>query len=57
MTDRAMKSTIEVLDDFISFFECTPGFISMPMEKLRLKFGGGKEGLNMKVVQSLMALR
>jgi hypothetical protein len=50
MTDRAMKSTIEVLDDFTSFFECTPGFISMPMEKLRLKFGGGKEGFNMKVV-------
>jgi hypothetical protein len=55
MTDRAMKTSIEVLEDFTSFFECTPGFISMPCEKLRLKFG--KANFTMKVVKNLMDLR
>jgi len=55
MTDRAMKTSIEVLEDFTSFFECTPGFISMPCEKLRLRFG--KANFTIKRVKQLLDLR
>jgi len=35
MSQRACNAGTEVLDDLISFFECSPEFISVPCEKLR----------------------
>ena len=35
MSQRACNLGTEVLDDLISFFECSPEFISVPCEKLR----------------------
>lgn len=32
---RALKSGIEVVEDLVSFFECSPSFMSVPVEKLR----------------------
>jgi len=35
MTQRLMRSGIEVLGDLLSFFESSPAFISVACEKLR----------------------
>lgn len=35
MTQRQVNMGVEVLDDLVSFFECSPAFISVPCEKLR----------------------
>jgi len=45
---------IEVLDDLVSFFECSPAFISVPCEKLRRTQG---PNFNKKIVNALMSLR
>jgi len=54
MTHRSLKSGIEVLDDTVTFFECTPAFISLPCEKLRRTQG---KQFNYKIVSALMNLR
>ena len=54
MTHRSLKSGIEVLDDMVTFFECTPAFISLPCEKLRRTQG---KQFNYKIVTALMNLR
>jgi hypothetical protein len=35
MSPRVLKSGIEVLEDIVTFFECSPSFVSLPCEKLR----------------------
>jgi hypothetical protein len=35
MTVRQLNLGVEVLEDMVSFFECSPDFISVPCEKLR----------------------
>jgi len=54
MTPRALKTGIEVLDDLVSFFECSPAFISVPCEKLRQTQG---PQFKIKIVTALMSLR
>ena len=54
MSARACQSGIEVLDDIVTFFECTPDFISLPCEKLRKTQG---KQFNFKIVSNLMSLR
>jgi len=54
MSQRACNLGTEVLDDLISFFECSPEFISVPCEKLRRTQG---KQFNNKVVSALMSLR
>ena len=54
MSQRACNLGTEVLDDLISFFECSPEFISVPCEKLRRTQG---KQFNNKVVSALMGLR
>ena len=54
MSQRACNIGTEVLDDLISFFECSPEFISVPCEKLRRTQG---KQFNNKVVSALMSLR
>jgi hypothetical protein len=54
MTYRAVKSGVQVLEDIITFFECTPSFVSLPCEKLRRTQG---KQFNFKIVSSLMNLR
>lgn len=54
MTPRVLKSGIEVLEDIVTFFECSPSFVSLPCEKLRRTQG---KQFNYKVVSSLMSLR
>jgi hypothetical protein len=54
MSDRAVKSGIEVLDDLSSFFETSVEFIAMPVEKLRRTQG---KDFSMKVVKDLVELR
>ena len=45
---------MEVLEDFLSFFECSAQFMSMPCEKLRKSQG---KAFTFKIVQSLVSLR
>lgn len=54
MTKRARNSGLEVLDDLVSFFECSPEFISVPCEKLRRTQGSQ---FSKKIVNALMSLR
>lgn len=54
MSSRVLKSGIEVLEDIVTFFECSVSFISLPCEKLRRTQG---KQFNFKVVSSLMSLR
>jgi hypothetical protein len=54
MSFRTMKNGLEVLEDFISFFECSPAFMSVPTEKLRRTQG---KMFNFKICNSLMNLR
>lgn len=35
MTARQLNLGVEVIEDLVSFFECSPDFISVPCEKLR----------------------
>ena len=54
MAQRTCNMGLEVLDDLVSFFECSPAFISVPCEKLRRTQG---PQFNTKIVKALMALR
>ena len=54
MTLRAVKSGIEVLEDLVSFYECSPAFIAVPCEKLRKTQG---PQFKFTIVQALMTLR
>ena len=54
MANRTLNMGIEVLDDLVSFFECSPAFISVPCEKLRRTQGAN---FNKKIVTALMSLR
>mmetsp|Transcript_22319 Transcript_22319/g.15914 ORF Transcript_22319/g.15914 Transcript_22319/m.15914 type:complete len:118 (+) Transcript_22319:234-587(+) len=54
MSPRILKQGIEVLEDLVSFFECSPAFISVPCEKLRRTQG---KQFKYKIAQALMGLR
>lgn len=54
MTQRSMKSGIEVLDDLVSFFESSPAFISVACEKLRKTHG---PTFKMGTVKAILNLR
>jgi len=54
MSPRVLKSGIEVLEDIVTFFECSPSFISLPCEKLRRTQG---KQFNYKIASNLMSLR
>ena len=54
MAQRTCNMGLEVLDDLVSFFECSSAFISVPCEKLRRTQG---PLFNKKIVTALMSLR
>jgi hypothetical protein len=49
-----MKSGIEVIEDLVTFFECSTAFMSVPTEKLRRTQG---KQFNFKIISALMELR
>ena len=53
MTNRQMKSGIEVLGDLLSFFESSPAFISVACEKLRKQHGAGFKLVTVKAILNL----